>query len=79
MHTTFEQSKLYKSCLFGPIVLSNLCKITVELGNPHSGSFGRIRPSAQRGLPFARERIRKCRADAWNKIGNGREGIGVKP
>ena len=30
---------------------------TVELGNPHSGSFGRIRPSAQRGLPFARERI----------------------
>ena len=55
------------------------CGPTVELGNPHSGSFGRIRPSAQRGLPFARERIRKCRADAWNKIGNGREGIGVKP
>ena len=27
VHTTFEQSKLYKSCLFGPIVLSNLCKI----------------------------------------------------
>ena len=27
VHTTFEQSNLYKSCLFGPIVLSNLCKI----------------------------------------------------
>ena len=36
----------------------NNCSLlhTVELGNPHSGLFSQIGPSAQRGLPFARER-----------------------
>ena len=39
-----------------------------ELANPHSGSSSRMRSSAQRGLPNALQQIRKCWADALNKI-----------